>query len=112
MKFVSRLGLTEEFENQEAARWRVSGLEARDLGVPGQNNTRERYTSSCATGRALQTTLATRNVCVAHATLYGRVSGSRLQRHSLPRRLSHGGRDILDGVLNGWQSDGLADSAA
>ena len=34
------------------------------------------------------------------------------QRHSLPRRLSHGGRNFLDGVFNGWQFDGLADCAA
>ena len=29
-----------------------------------------------------------------------------------PVDLSHGGRNILDGVLNGWQFDGLADGAA
>jgi uncharacterized SAM-binding protein YcdF (DUF218 family) len=29
-----------------------------------------------------------------------------------PVDLSHGGRNILDGVLNGWQFDGLADCAA
>ena len=38
------------------------GDKSRHLGVPGQSNTRERFTSSCAAGRALQAALATRNV--------------------------------------------------
>ena len=44
--------------------------------------------------------------------LYVKVSGSRLQRRSLHRKLSRWGRNILDGVLNGWQLDGLADCGA
>ena len=65
--------------------------------------------SSCATGRALQAALATCNVCVAQATLYVRGSVSRLERHSLPCRLSHGEETSwreysMAGSLMAWQT--------
>ena len=51
----------------------------------------------------------TRNVCVAHAPLYVRVSGNRLQRHSLPSRLSYGKETSwteysMAGSLMAWQT--------